>query len=111
MTFNIKSNELIHKIVFQRYELLKDSDGKPTYIWTDLYETRGKVLNVRGREYIQAFGTGLSIGKTIYVRYNHTHHITNEDRILYNNEIYNIVYVNNVEESNKWLEIKVDKYK
>lgn len=111
MKYRINPGELRHKIIFQRYELQKDSDGKPTYIWTNLYETRGKVLNVRGSEYIQAFGTGLSIEKTIYVRYNHTHNITNEDRVLYNNEIYNIIYVNNVEEGNKWIEIKVDKNK
>ena len=110
--FYIKPSEFKHPVTLQRYTLTgKDDDGRPKYDWVDLYETRAKILNVRGSEFTQAYGVGLTLEKTVYIRYNHRIEITTEDRLVYNNVEYNIVYINDIENENKWLELKLEKVK
>lgn len=110
MAFYIYPHEFKHPITFQRNTLIgKDADGRPQYDWQDLYSTRAKILDVRGNEFTQAYGVGLNLSKTVYVRYNHAITLNNNDRVIYNNEEYNIIYINNFDEERKWLEIKLER--
>jgi SPP1 family predicted phage head-tail adaptor len=108
--FYINPNEFKHSVTFQRYTLIgKDDDGRPKYCWIDLYTTRAKILNVRGSEFTQAYGAGIKLEKTVYTRYNHSVMVSSEDRLVYDNVEYNIVYVNDVGNEKKWLEFKLER--
>ena len=107
-TFNINPSEFKYPITFQRYTLIgKDKDGRPQYEWFKLCDTRAKVLDVRGNEFTQAYGVGLKLEKTVYIRFNHSIELTTEDRVIYRDKEFNVVYINNV--SDKFLEIKLEK--
>lgn len=112
MDFKIKISEIRHPILIQGISLVKDPKdfiNKPK--WIDKIKTRAKILNVRGDEYIQAQGVGLKIEKTFYIRASRLYKITEEDRILYKDIPYEIVYINDIENLGRWLEIKAKRCK
>lgn len=108
MRFKIDPGELKHKISIERYIDGKNDDKMPTKNWGLLLETKAKIINVRGDEFLKAQAIGSSISKTFYIRYRRSHNITNKDRIVYNGVYYNILYVNDVEERRLWLELKAE---
>uniref|UniRef100_UPI00374E70A9 head-tail adaptor protein n=1 Tax=Clostridium perfringens TaxID=1502 RepID=UPI00374E70A9 len=50
----------------------------------------------------------MKIAKTFYIRFPKSIEITEDDKVLYKNKIYNIIYANNIEEMNVYLEIKTE---
>lgn len=108
MEFKINTGEFKHLISIERGKMEKNSDGIPEYTWSKLLDTRAKIVNLSGNEYLKALATGIKIDKTFYIRYDISKNINTEDRIFYNGEYYNIKYVNNVHEMNKYLEIKCE---
>lgn len=106
--FTINPGEFKHKITIQEYVDTVDVDNIPIQTWTDVLVTKAKVTNVRGDEYLKAIGTGVSIDKTFYIRYSKSVEITTDSQILYNGKVYNVVYVNNVMDLNKYIEIKAE---
>lgn len=108
MNFKISSGELRHPIIIQEHKKIKDKEDFLTkYEWVDKLNTRAKVLNVRGEEYLQAQGVGSKIEKTFYIRASRNTVITRKDRIVFKEQLYDIEYINDIEEVGTWLEIKV----
>lgn len=105
--FNINISELKHPITIERYQKVKDDDNRLIEKWVNLCNARAKILYTRGAEYIEAYGTNNNVGVTFYIRYNHKY-ITSKDRVVYKDKAYNIIYVNNVQESNRYYEIKAE---
>lgn len=108
MDFNININEFRHSITIERLTQGKDEDNIPFETWQKLFNSRAKVLNVRGEEFYNALSVNSKVSNTFYIRFNRNHTISTKDRIIYNNKIYNILYINNIEEANKYLEIKAE---
>ena len=106
--FNIKTSEFRHSITIERYAKVKDEDNILREQWTKLCGARAKILYTRGSEYSENYGTNSEVEATFYIRFNHKD-ITSKDRLVYKNEAYDIIYVNNVQESNKYYEIKAKK--
>lgn len=106
--FNINTNEFKHKITIERYQKIKDEDNRLIEVWTNLCSARAKVLWTRGSEYIESYGTNSEIEATFYIRFNYKE-ITPKDRVIYKDKAYDIIYVNNVQEANKYYEIKAKK--
>lgn len=106
MKFTINPGEFKHKIVIQRCLTKTNNDGILEEVYEDIFTTRAKVLNVRGNEFLQAQGIGSNIEKTFYIRSIPRFKITNDDRVIYNDEIYNIAYINDIEDRGIYLEIK-----
>lgn len=107
MMFNINPSELRHSIVIERCQRVKDEDNRLIEQWTKLCNSRAKILYTRGSEYVEAYGTNSNVGVTFYIRYNHKN-ITSKDRIIYKGKLYNIIYVNNIQELNRYYEIKAE---
>ena len=103
--FNISSAEFRHPITIERYSKFKDEDNILREDWTKLCGARAKILWTRGSEYTENYGTNSEVEATFYIRFNHKN-ITSKDRLIYKNEAYDIIYVNNVQEANKYYEIK-----
>lgn len=106
--FMINPSEFRHPITIERYSKFKDEDNILREEWTKLCSSRAKILWTRGSEYIESYGTNSEIEATFYIRFNYKN-ITPKDRLIYKNEAYDIIYVNNVQESNKYYEIKAKK--
>lgn len=106
--FNINISEFKHQITIQRYQKIKDEDNRLVEKWTNLCNSRAKILWTRGSEYIESYGTNSEVEATFYIRFNYKS-ITPKDRLIYKGETYDIIYVNNVQESNRYYEIKAKK--
>lgn len=105
--FNINSSELRHSIIIERCQKIKDEDNRLVEQWVNLCNPRAKILYTRGTEYTESYGTNSNTGVTFYIRYNRKN-ITYKDRIVYKGKIYNIIYVNNIQELNQYYEIKAE---
>lgn len=106
--FKINSAEFRHHIEIQRYQKIKDEDNRLIEQWTTLCNSRAKILWTRGSEYAENYGINSEVEATFYIRYNHKD-IASKDRLIYKNEAYDIIYVNNVQEANNYYEIKAKK--
>lgn len=105
--YRINPGDFKHEIEIQRCQKIKDEDNRLVEQWTALCNVRAKILYTRGSEYIESYGTNSNVGVTFYIRYN-CKDITSKDRIIYKGKPYNIVYVNNIQELNKYYEIKAE---
>lgn len=106
--FKINPSEFRHPITIERYSKFKDEDNILREDWTKLCGARAKILWTRGSEYTENYGANSEVEATFYIRFNHKE-ITSKDRLIYKNEAYDIIYVNNVQEANKYYEIKAKK--
>ena len=106
--FKINIGEFKHPIIIERCQKFKDEDDILREEWTQLCTSRAKMLWTRGSEYTENYGTNSEVEATFYIRFNYKN-ITSKDRLIYKNEAYDIIYVNNVQESSKYYEIKAKK--
>lgn len=106
--FNISIGEFKYPIIIERYQKVKDKDNRLVEQWNKLCSARAKILWTRGSEYIESYGTNSEIEATFYIRFNYKN-ITSKDRLIYKNEAYDIIYINNIQEANKYYEIKAKK--
>ena len=109
MNFKINAGEFKHHIFIERFINSVSDENIPIKQWILLFKTRAKILNVRGAEAVKASGNTSAIEKTFYIRFTKKYNLNSKDRIIYNNEIYNIIYVNNIEEACFYLEVKCRK--
>lgn len=105
--FNINTGEFKHPITIERYTKVKDEDNILREKWDKLCSSRAKILWIRGNEYTENYGVNSNAGVTFYIRYNHKN-ITSKDRVVYKEKNYNIIYINNVQELDKYYEIKAE---
>ncbi len=82
-----------------------DDDNIPIKVESTLLETRAKIRNKTGRETIIANGEASITTKLFIIRYPREIEITDKYKLLYKEKLYDITYVNNVEDLNKYLEI------
>ena len=106
--FNIKISEFKHPITIERCNKVKDEDNRLIEQWSVLCSPRAKILWTRGNESTGSYGTNSEVEGTFYIRFNYKG-ITSKDRLIYKNQAYDIIDVNNVQEANKYYEIKVKK--
>lgn len=106
--YKINPGQFKHMITIERYQKIKDEDNRLVEQWIRLFNARAKILWTRGSEYTENYGTNSEVEATFYIRFNH-YDITSKDRLIYKNESYNIIYVNNVQELNEYYEIKAKK--
>nr|DAI21419.1 MAG TPA: Putative head tail adaptor [Caudoviricetes sp.] len=109
LNISTKPHNLKHTVLFQRSTLGKDVDGKPTYIWTDIYQTRCHVRSTVSNEFIQGNGEDVKIDKTIVIRLHHKHTLAENDIAIIKGIRYNIKSVVDIQDEHEWLEIKLAK--
>lgn len=102
----IDPGEFKHPIEIKRFSPSGvDEDNIPTKGDSTLLKTRAKIRNKSGRETIIANGEASVITKLFIIRYPRGIEITEKDKVLYRGKPYNITYVSDVEDLNKYLEI------
>ncbi|MDU2266691.1 phage head closure protein [Clostridium celatum] len=105
MKFRIEAGELKHPITIERVKIDK-INNIPKNTWTKLYNTRAKIVNVRGSEIKIGEGSAAKVEKSFYIRFPRGIDITRLDRVIFKNKIYNIEYLNNIDEEDIFLEIR-----
>ncbi len=107
--YTINPGEFKHPIRIQRFVSGVDEDHIPIEEgWKDIIPNKifkSKIKNISGRETIVAQGTTSIRNKRFYIRYSKSLNLINKDRIVYNEQNYNITYVSDIEEAHKYYEI------
>lgn len=109
--FEIKGHEFSHPIEIQRHSDGDgvDDDNIPVKKgWYKLFSTRAKILANKSDEQKMMDGISEVVNKTFYIRASRKNKITKKDRIIYNNEIYNIKSVIDIQEKGIYLDIKAE---
>ncbi len=108
MRYKVKSAEFKHPIKIQRLKEARDEDNRPIPLWSDLLDTRAKIIVGNGREFIEIDGVMHTVSKIFQIRGLKSIEFTGNDRILFNNKAYNILNVKNVEEMNVLIEFRTE---
>ncbi|MBP1967979.1 SPP1 family predicted phage head-tail adaptor [Virgibacillus natechei] len=95
-----------NRISFQREDEYQTDEGHWVTEWIDVAEI-GKVWaeikSVRGNEFIMAGANAVDVTARITIRYNKR--VTDDMKIKYGDRMYDITFINNLEERNIELEI------
>lgn len=105
MLYNIDSGELRHLIMIQEYIAQKDNEGFLIEEWQHYLTAKSKIVNTSGKEYQKNMSTASISTTKFIIRASKKMPVTTKNRILYNNDIYNIKYVNDIGEFHEFLEI------
>lgn len=101
----INSGEFKHNIEIQRKINGVDEDNIPISDWPTLLNVKAKIKNISGYEKIIAQADATIDNKRFYIRYKRGLDLSSKDRIIYNQKTYNITYVSDIEDLNKYYEI------
>ena len=107
--FEIKPHEFKHPVEIQRCGDGEDEDNIPIKNkWNKLFSTRAKILTNKSDEEENMSGTSGVTIKSFYIRASRKYIVTKKDRLIYNNCIYNIKSVNDIQEMGIYIEIKAE---
>lgn len=104
-----------NRIIYEELKKTRDEEGHSVEKWaeSDLKPSHAQIRNIRGKEFILAGANQVKVSARINTRYRKD--IVDKDfelgeklRIRFGNRIFNIVYINNLEERNIELEILVN---
>ncbi|MCY6354518.1 phage head closure protein [Clostridium sp. ZS2-4] len=100
----MKSEELKHKIVIQKYVNGINDNGFEEETWQDFKTVWSKVENLHGREYFEA--AAIQAEKIVKFTIRFTKEIDESMRIVFQGKQYNITSIDNIKYANKFIEIK-----
>jgi SPP1 family predicted phage head-tail adaptor len=102
--YTINAGELRHRVVIEEREKTGETDrGRPTYRWKSLGRFWAKVEPLTGREAEMTRQMVATATHKVTLRYRALSAETN--RIVFNDRVFNIGFVANVEERNVKLEV------
>jgi len=93
------------KLEFQKLSLTADGMGGFTEVFTSILHIKGVMESVRGNERFLGDAKTIFATHNFYCDYPHTTTVTNKDRFLKGTKVYDVVYVVNTAEQNRFLEI------
>lgn len=106
--YTINPGEFKHPIEIQILKPGVDEENIPCEVWNRLISTKAKIVNVSGKEVQLSDGISSFNSKRFIIRYPRNTTMDTEDttkyRLIYK-KAYNITYMSNIQESNKYLEI------
>ena len=104
-------SEMRERIIFQRNTATKDKNGNRILSWEDVYSCAAYANNLSGTEYWAAAQTNSETDMYFVVRYcSELKNINSENyRIIFRDEAYNITFIDNVQYANKTIKIRVEK--
>lgn len=104
MSESISSSDLKQIIVIESLQSSKNQYGILIESWNEILNTRAKVVNTGGSESNENQGIQNKVEIEVFIRFHRS--IKNKDRIKFNGEYFNITYINNLDNKNKWLSLK-----
>lgn len=102
---NINPGELKHRIGIQRNSISKDDDNIAKEVPEITNSVRAKIINLKATDSTKGSGTIINISKKFIIRYSKCLDILYSDKVIYNNKKYNIVFINNIDDANRYIEI------
>ncbi len=114
MARKANAGEMKTKIMVESFASKEDADGYPQKTWKNIRPQGGtfwcKWVNAHGRDVFEAQQLGLNELATVTLRYSSLSALITPTCRLYKGRDpvpYDIISINNVEDANRWLEIKV----
>lgn len=100
----IRSTDLRHSIALQSATSVTDPDGHPSRTWSTYATVYARIWTLQGREQVlaQQNQTVLSHDFTIHYRSD----VTASHRLMFGSRVFDIEYVINVGEMNRWLTLR-----
>lgn len=105
----IKSSDLKQIILIERLSEERNEYGILVKRYHEILNTRARVVNIDGSESNNNQGIQNKIQIEVYIRFNPLVKIKDTYRIKFNDNYFDITYVDNLENRNKWLRIKGEK--
>lgn len=104
-------SEMRERIIFQKSTAKKDKNGNRVLAWEDVYSCAAYANNLSGTEYWAAAQTNSQTDMYFVVRYcSELKDINTENyRIIFRDEEYNITFIDNIQYANKTVKIRVEK--
>ena len=99
----ISAGELRHRIQIQSPSTLQDSVGQPTTEWTTYYTCWAKIATAKGQFTFQGSEFTSKTTYLISMRYQPRVPVAVSDRVLFNGEVYEIEFIDNVRQLNREL--------
>ena len=94
---------LRNSIVIQRLTKTSDGIGGAASTWSTAYTLNAKAKDLSGNEIYTADRIETIATFEFIIRY--ISDITTKDRVSYNNRLFNIVRVENIDESSQWMRL------
>ena len=103
---DVEAGKLRHKIELQSKSRLPDGIGGYTIDWETVAHPMAWIRPRSGTETVIGMQLQDETTHDIVIRYKASRNVTPEDRILFGNRAFAIIAVINVEERNRWLQIR-----
>lgn len=101
---DLSAGGLREPLVFQRCQTQSDGMGGQDLDWVDLFNTKGDVRPLSGREALTGMQREASVSHRIFIRYRDG--LLPSDRIVMRGNPMQIIAIINVEMRNRWLELQ-----
>lgn len=102
----IKNSDLKKIISIEKLSEEKNEYGILVNKYTEILNTKARVVNIDGSESDNNQGIQNKIQIEVYIRFNPLVKIKDTYRIKFNDIYFNITYIDNLDNRNKWLRIK-----
>ena len=102
----IKNSDLKQIISIEKLSEEKNEYGILVQKYIEILNTRARVVNIDGSEIDNNQGIQNKISIEVYIRFNPLVKIKDTYRIKFNDNYFNITYIDNLDNRNKWLRIK-----
>lgn len=102
------NTNLNKRIIIQKKSLTVNEEGYQVEAWVDVISLWAGIKNLHGSEFFQAQAVNSNVTCKMTIRY--TKNIDTSMRIVYDNKYYNILYLDDINESHKFIEIMCEVY-
>lgn len=102
----IKNSDLKQIISIEMLSEEKNEYGILINKYTEILNTKARVVNIDGSESDNNQGIQNKIQIEVYIRFNPLVKIKHTYRIKFNDNYFNITYIDNLDNRNKWMRIK-----
>ena len=102
----IKSSDLKQIISIEKLSEERNNDGILVNKYTEIINTKARVVNIDGSESDNNQGIQNKVQIEVYIRFNPLVKLKDTDRIKFHGHYFNITYIDNLDNRNKWLRIK-----
>lgn len=110
MSQTILADKLNNRITIQRCSIVSDSIGNRLQKWVDYYTCWAYVNNLSGKEYWAAAQSNAQHSLYFLIRYNSKVADLNSEqyRVKFRGQIYNLTFIDNVQYENKRLKMMAE---
>ena len=102
----IKNSDLKQIIAIEKLSEERNEYGILVQRYIEILNTRARVVNIDGSEIDNNQGIQNKISIEVYIRFNPLVKIKDTYRIKFNDSYFNITYIDDLDNRNKWIRIK-----